>query len=629
MSAAGRVTYEFGEFRLNPHTHVLQAIGDGRTIDAAPRVVDTLLYMIEHRGELLEKAALMKTIWPSVVVEENNLNQLISTLRRALGDGRSKHRYISTVPGRGYRFVCDVRVREMASDEGSRQPSRPAAPRASLAVLPFANLSGDKEKEYFSDGMAEELIHLLSRVAGLKVPARTSSFAYKGRNIDVREIGRDLGVATVLEGSVRSAGERIRIAAQMVDAESGYHVWSQTFDRKFEDIFALQDDIARSIVQALKTHMNVALQTTPTTSPPTHDVEAYELYLQGLSVGARGSGQCVRRAIELFEQAIARDPGFARAFGAMANMRIALIFFGEPTALLNARSDAERALALDPTQVEAHSALGMVNLAQRRWFDAHASFEAAGPPDGNLGGLPFGAHFFASVGYLRKTLEFTRAAHRAAPAVPMLVGSLAAASLAAGLTADAKLYADLAVDLGSPRFAGPLPTIYSFIAQRAGHLEEAAEYAMTSFTPALDQAGAPAAIRLVYRALEDFRLRRAAVEALDRFTSELAPDAVGPNVNVRLIGWYTLLDELDRAFEVADRALDDAERSQTMGIHLPWLWMPELLAFRRDARFSDLTARLALTQYWAMYGPPDGFELKNGRLIGSTEISTGESAAQR
>jgi TolB-like protein len=254
---AARIQYEFNNFRLDPQQRLLLSGAEGRPIPMAPKVFDTLLYFIERRGELLDKTTLMKAIWPNIVVEENSLNQNISTLRRVLGESPGEHRFIVTEPGRGYRFVADVKtvtVPASAPRAGvpAEAPPPPAAPisspgqpsRSSIAVLPFANLTGDPGKEYFSDGMAEELIHTLARIPGLRVPARTSSFAYKGRNTDVRQIARDLQVGAVLEGNVRSADERIRVTAQLIDAESGYHLWSQNYDRKFEDIFELQDALA-------------------------------------------------------------------------------------------------------------------------------------------------------------------------------------------------------------------------------------------------------------------------------------------------------------------------------------------------------------------------------------------------
>jgi TolB-like protein len=285
--SAAKIHYEFNDFRLDPQQRLLLTRAGGRPIPLAPKVFETLLYFVERRGELLDKPTLMKAIWPNIVVEENSLNQNISALRRALGESPGEHRFIVTEPGRGYRFVADVRTItvpasaqraaaqvEAAPTATAVTPSVTSAARSSIAVLPFANLTGDPAKEYFSDGMAEELIHTLARLPGLRVPARTSSFAYKGRNIDVRQIARDLQVAAVLEGSVRSAGERIRVTAQLIDAESGYHLWSQNYDRKFDDLFALQDALATEIVRTLRSSLRGDLSGALPHAPPTHDIEA-------------------------------------------------------------------------------------------------------------------------------------------------------------------------------------------------------------------------------------------------------------------------------------------------------------------------------------------------------------------
>src|SRR5262252_7039526 len=257
MAEGSRVegVYEFGDFRLHAAQRRLTARADGRPIELTSKALDTLHFLLQHPGELLDKSSMIAAVWPNVVVEENNLNQVVSALRRALGDGSGGRRFIVTVPGRGYQFVAPVR--EVCDEALSGPGPAPAAQAAtatqkSIAVLPFASLSSDPEKDYFGDGIAEELIHLLARVPGLKVPARTSSFAYKGRNIAVRQIARELGVGMLLEGTVRSAGDNIRVTVQLVDAQSGYHIWSQTFDRQFAYVFQLQDELAGAIIRQLE-----------------------------------------------------------------------------------------------------------------------------------------------------------------------------------------------------------------------------------------------------------------------------------------------------------------------------------------------------------------------------------------
>ena len=194
----------------------------------------------------------------------------------------------------------------------------PAAPRTAIAVLPFANLTGDASKEYLGDGMAEELINTLNKVQGLKVPARTSTFAYKGRNTDIRQIAKDLGVGTILQGSVRAADKRIRITAQLINAQDGLHLWSESYDEEFTDLFKLQDTLATAIMTALQPNLHAAAETAVSQGRPTRDVEAYQLYLQGSSLADRVTEENENRAIEYFQQAIARDPKFARAYAGVA-----------------------------------------------------------------------------------------------------------------------------------------------------------------------------------------------------------------------------------------------------------------------------------------------------------------------
>ena len=198
-------------------------------------------------------------------------------------------------------------------------------PRDSIAVMPFANLSGDPAKDYFSDGMSEELLNLLARVPGLQVASRTSSFAYKDREVDVRQIGRELGVATVLEGSVRQASDQVRITAQLIDAESGFHLWSETYDRKLADVFQVQDEIAKAIVDKLRIELAPAdQQLAQRQKAPTQNVEAYELYLQGRAIWKRRGAENLKRAIELYQAAIGKDPAFARAHAALASAYVVL-----------------------------------------------------------------------------------------------------------------------------------------------------------------------------------------------------------------------------------------------------------------------------------------------------------------
>lgn len=249
-----------------------------------------------------------------------------------------------------------------------------AAPEGekTIAVLPFTNMSADPENEYFSDGMTEEIISALAQVSSLHVAARTSSFAFKGKSLNVREVGRELKVGSVLEGSVRKAGNRIRITAQLVDVANGYQLWSETYNRELEDVFAVQDDISRAIVEALKVKL-VGDAEAPLVVPTTTNIDAYTLYLKGrfffhtLGGGEQFTETDIRRSLDLYEEALANDPGFARAHAGIANSWSFLADDWVPPseAYPRAKAAAVRALELDPGLPEAHTALGRI----LGWFD--------------------------------------------------------------------------------------------------------------------------------------------------------------------------------------------------------------------------------------------------------------------
>jgi serine/threonine protein kinase/Tfp pilus assembly protein PilF len=251
---------------------------------------------------------------------------------------------------------------------------------ASIAVLPFANLSSDPETEYFSDGIAEEIMNALAQVRGLRVAARTSSFAFKGRNVDAREIGQQLRVRTLLEGSVRKSGDRVRITAQLISASDGYHLWSQTYERTLADVFAVQDDLARAIVANL-TQKVVGITSAPLVQPPTENLDAYTLYLRGRHAMGLASIEGFRTAVDCFEQAVARDPEYAQAWAWVAYSYAVLGFdeFGvmPPAEVMpKAKAASIRAVALDDSLGDAHFARALsAFLYEWDWALANDEFE--------------------------------------------------------------------------------------------------------------------------------------------------------------------------------------------------------------------------------------------------------------
>ena len=254
------------------------------------------------------------------------------------------------------------------------------APEKSIAVLPFANISADPENEYFSDGITEEIINALAKLPGLHVAARTSAFSFKGENIDLRIVGEKLNVATVLEGSVRKAGNRVRITAQLIDAADGYHLWSERYDRELDDIFAIQDEIASTIADHLKVTL-AGESDTPPVKQPTDNLEAYELYLRGRFHLYQRVGASFQNALECFERAMALDPDYAQAHAGMAETYAMLGFYGlrRPSEVMpKAKEEAMRALALDETLGAAHHALALVKLLHEwDWAGAKLEFQRA------------------------------------------------------------------------------------------------------------------------------------------------------------------------------------------------------------------------------------------------------------
>jgi TolB-like protein/Tfp pilus assembly protein PilF len=257
-------------------------------------------------------------------------------------------------------------------------PAQPSnIPSKSIAVLPFVNMSSDKENEYFVDGLTEEILNRLAQISALRVPGRTSSFAFKGKNTDLRQIGTELGVAHVLEGSVRKSEGRLRITSQLIRTADGFHLWSQTFDRKLDDIFAIQEEIARSIADALSTPLGLTESVNP--QRQTKDMEAYDKFLQARSLLAQRNSENLRRAIELLTAAIDRDPEFASGWAALAQARALSSYYlkDTPDPLKAAEEAARKALALDDSIAMAHSALADVLRDRRDWLAAESEYARA------------------------------------------------------------------------------------------------------------------------------------------------------------------------------------------------------------------------------------------------------------
>jgi adenylate cyclase len=293
---------------------------------------------------------LQQRIWPSdtFVDFDHGLYNAIKKLREALGDSADAPCYIETLSRRGYRFIAPVNG---PISEPRRPAPAAAASLGSIAVLPFLNLSADPENEFFADGITEEIINALAQIEQLHVVARSSAFSFKGKHIDLRLIGEQLNVRTILEGSVRRAGNHLRITAQLVNVADGYHLWSERYDLEMKDIFEVQDAIARSIAERLRVSLE-GKREEPLVRAGTKNLEAYQLY----------RGAAMLRAVKCFERAVALDPNYAIAWAGLADAHTVLGYYGlvPPAASMPKGTEAaRRAVALDPSLAEAHNALAM------------------------------------------------------------------------------------------------------------------------------------------------------------------------------------------------------------------------------------------------------------------------------
>lgn len=371
--------YRFGEFTLEADEHRLLRNSD--EVLLRPKAFETLLCLVQRHGHTVAKSELLDSVWPGTFVSEAVLTHCIAEVRQALQDDPKTPRFLKTLPKVGYAFVASVEDADAGRNPRPALEGLPRTPPASaIAVLPFANLSADPGNEYFCDGLSEELINGLTKVRELRVVAHSSSFAFRGRDVDVREIGRQLGVGSILEGSVRRSGDRLRVSAQLIDTAGGYHLWSEQYDRRLEDVFAVQDEISRAILRALKVELLKGPHP-PVIKPSTASMEAYLLYLQGRAYWHKRYSGFMQKAMECFEKAASKDPGFALAYSGLADTfgSLGVWAFRPPHDVFpRAGALAGKALELDPMLAEAHASQALVRMFYEwDWRGAEASLARA------------------------------------------------------------------------------------------------------------------------------------------------------------------------------------------------------------------------------------------------------------
>jgi len=370
------VQYFFADHTLDIARRELRR--GAETISIEPQVFDLLVYLAQNPDRVVTKDDLIAAVWGGRIVSDSTLTSRINAARKAVQDNGEDQRVIRTVARKGIRFVCPVTTATEAVPEPPRTvlplPDRPA-----IAVLPFDNMSGDPEQEYFSDGISEDIITALSKLRWFFVIARNSSFTYKGKAVHMKQVGAELGVGYVVEGSVRKVGDRVRITAQLNDVTTGAHIWAERYDRELKDVFAVQDEITEAIVAAIEPQLYAAENFRAQRKPP-DSMDAWDLVMRALSHYWRVTRQDNVVAQALLEKAVAIDPNYGQALGLLASSHTFCAHMGweDMTAAVRTAEAASRAaIQIDGEDSWSHQALAHVHLFARRFDDSIAEFELA------------------------------------------------------------------------------------------------------------------------------------------------------------------------------------------------------------------------------------------------------------
>jgi TolB-like protein/DNA-binding winged helix-turn-helix (wHTH) protein/Tfp pilus assembly protein PilF len=616
--------YQFGPFRLDPAQGLL--FRGEEIVPLTPKAVETLAVLIEHRGEVVTKDALLQRIWPDTFVEEGTVARNVSFLRKALGEAPSGREYIETHAKRGYRFVAEVHEVRRAPSASVEPAPQSAAPLVSpaarsgrwwiaalvaaavllaigvgtfnrlraghaaadrkvmLVVLPLENMSGDAEQEYFSSGLTEEMITQLGRLAParLGVIARTSAMKFKGSRLDARRIGAELGVDYILEGSVRQAGGRVRIAAQLVQVSDQSHVWAEEYDRELRDILSVQSEVAGAIARQIRLKLTPERDAQLRRASPVNP-EAYEDYLKGRFFWNKRTAEGHQRAIELFEQAIALDPDYAPAYAGLADSYALLgsnpnSLLPRQEAMARAREAALKALSFDESLADAHASLGFVKMHYDWDFKgAEKEFRRAIELDP---GYATAHHWYAydlvPLGRLDDAVAEVRRAQQADPLSVIISRDVGEMLLFAGRDDDAiaQCRRTLEMDPGFALARWVIAAAYHHEGRQKESLDELGKAA-----PSLS----PAATGIVYALTgREAQARR----VLDRL---LASASKRYSVSNDVASLYACLGDEDAAFEWLERSFEERNGSLIL-----MRVAPEYEWLRSDPRFERLAERVGL-----------------------------------
>lgn len=409
--------FHVGDWLIEPELNRITRAGQEK-ICIEPKVMDVLAFLASRAGDVVSKKEILHAVWPGTFVGDDVLRYSISELRKAFADDARNPRIVGTIARRGYRLIAPVTKKGLVPEA-----------KLSVAILAFADMSHARDQEYFCDGISEEIINNLTHMSDLRVVSRTSSFAFKGKSEDIRAIGKTLGVTAVLEGSLRKAGNQMRITVQLINVEDGYHLWSDRYDLEIKDIFAIQDEIARSVAAALKIKL-IPPREGAVMRVPTTDLQAYDYYLRGRQFFYRYNRKGIECALRMFTQAIELDATFVRAHAGIADCCSFLYMYAGSHEQHRRQADlaSSQALELDSKSAEGQASRAVALSLSGSYPEAERAFETAIRLDPSL----FEAYYFYArvsfaQGKLEKSIELYEKSSEASPydyQAPLLVAQI-------------------------------------------------------------------------------------------------------------------------------------------------------------------------------------------------------------
>jgi TolB-like protein/DNA-binding winged helix-turn-helix (wHTH) protein/Tfp pilus assembly protein PilF len=628
----------FKTFRLDTANHLLWRNGD--RVPLAPKAFDVLAYLVEHAGQLATQDEILEALWSETYVNPEVLRKYILEIRRALGDRPDNPEFVETVPKRGYRFVAPVleesaaeplaaatspAIEESATEENTgsaratleeksssgryrvwmfavlpmlavlaaaaiagqhfrvarNRANTPSLKNTSIAVLPFADMSAAKDQEYFSDGLAEQLINDLAKVPDLKVVGRSSAFQFKGKNEDLRDVGRKLGVANVLEGSVRRDGNHVRITAELIKADDGFQLWSQAYDREIKDIFAVEDEIALAATEALQLKLLGGNGRPVASNLRNTNPEAYQAYLQAKYFSGRGqSKEDFGKALAYSDKAIELDRKYAPAWAlraAVQNMMAETGLTDATEGFRKARDDAERAIALDPTLDSAYVALATTQIFYDwDWDAADTSLaKAAALEPGNVDIFRIRAYLSLVLGNLDQAIKLYQQAIALDPLRTNSYLTVGQLLQAAGRYDEAQAALQKALDLN------PQVSVAHLIRGQILIAQGKPQQALAEMEKEPSEWGKLTGEAMVYHALGREQDSNA---ALASFIAKHENDAAYQVAQV-----YAFREESDKSFEWLERAYKQRDGGLS-GIKTD----PLFKNLRHDPRYAELLKKMRL-----------------------------------